>query len=548
MVRSAATVESTPPGPAPAAAAADARRLADTAVTFAPLLAALPLVVLLVAVVARHPAIVAGGDRAVTNLEVRDLLAGRQSLGAYSRFGWHHPGPAFLIPLAVIDVLFGHVPWTLDAGMLVAGAVTAELVVVITRRAAGPAAALATAGLVALYVRAVGPAVFRTPWNPFAVLLPLVLLVVLCAWAAAGSPAALAAAVLTATVVVQTHVSVGPLTLVVLACTGALVHRQRRARPGPAGPLWWRQPAVWVPLAATVALWVPPVAQEVRGSDPNLTALVRFFSSPHPGHSLSTSVAAVGSRLALFPFGGSHRFLTAAASGVPWHRAAADGAVIALSLLIGLAVAVVAHRRDAPFARALGVFTVAMLPASVLAVHTAEGPLDGYLVGWATVIPLAGWIGVAALLPRRGIRAAVLVALVGGVAATVAAVGAPSAAGEDSPAVTAAWTELVAALGGRRPGPVLLQTTATAAWPVQAGLALELEEHGWQARVDDRWVFMFGPWRRITGDEPVVVTLSPVRGSQDVSVRVTEPLSAAELRQAAAGLASRLAPAATSRR
>src|SRR5947207_6651971 len=40
------------------------------------------------------------GDVAFIELGVRQAVHGRASLGVYSRFGWHHPGPALLYVLA----------------------------------------------------------------------------------------------------------------------------------------------------------------------------------------------------------------------------------------------------------------------------------------------------------------------------------------------------------------------------------------------------------------------------------------------------------------
>jgi len=527
----------------------------------APVLAVLPFAVMLVTLGVQRPPITSYGDRAITALEVRDLMRGRQLLGAYSRFGWHHPGPAFLIPLAAADVALGRAHWALDAGMLAAGAAAAAALVWVVGRAAGWLAAWAAAGTVGLYVHAVGPAVFRDPWNPWATLLPLGLLTVLCGAAGAGSIPALAASVVVASVIIQTHLAAAPVALGLVATAAVMAWWiRRREGSGERAASPWRRPAVLAAIAVGVAVWVPPLIQEATGDDPNLSDLWRFFVDGHPGHSLSTAMGAVGDRLGQLPFGSPTHFMaTTTAAG--WGHVGGALTTVALYLVAGVAVAVLGHRRGDGFARALGVLTVVAIATAVLAVHTAAGPLQAFVIGWVTAIPIGCWMGVASLLlgPSHGRRpapgaprpapgsrrvppalaaaAAGALVVAGTAAGTAAAAAAPSAATETAPQVTEAWAQLRSGLAGRAGGSVLLLMDDPGDWPVQAGLALELEEHGWRAHVGDEWVFMLGPARRETGHESLVATLR-VSADGHPTVRVTSPLGPQGLRAAAARVAA----------
>ena len=535
-------------------------------------LSVLPFLVMLVALVADRPAITPYGDRAVTALAVRDVVGGHQLLGAYSRYGWHHPGPAFFLPLAAADLALGGVHWALNAGMLAMAMASVALVVTVVLRAAGSRAAFATAGVIGLYVHAVGPATFRDPWNPWGLLLPLALLTVLGAAASAGSAASLASAVLVATWLVQTHVGAAPVSLAILVTACLLGWWARWRRPVARARSPWRQPAVWAPLLGAVALWVAPVVQEATGADPNLSELWRFFVNGHPGHSLSTAVATVGNQLAELPWGSSHA-LSRAHPPVGWDHVGTAGLVVAGYLVVALVLTIAGHRLADPFARSLGVLTMVAVVVAVVAVRSIQGPLDGFLVAWVTAIPLGCWVGVACLIPRRplpagwwsparperkgagvgvsslpegagvggtGGRAALVpalalslsagIALTGVIMSTTGAAAAPSAAHEDAPAVTRAWRQLWPHLIGRPPGAVLIRVTDIYGWPVQAGLALAIEEHGWSAHVTDDWVFMFGAQRRATGNEPVVATLrvaSPPGPAERLIVDVTTVLPTA---------------------
>jgi hypothetical protein len=473
--------------------------------------AALPLLVLAVALLAQHPTIAAYGDRAVVGLETRDFIAGRQWIGPYSRFGWHHPGPAFFIPLALASVVLRNGSWALDAGILAAGLVCLVATVEVVRRAAGWVPAVAAAGVCGFYVRAVGPALLRDPWNPWAVLLPLILLMALTGAASAGSVVALAWALLVTTLVVQTHVGAAPLAVTLLV-TAAILWSTDGWRSEE-----WRRPAAIIPLAVTVLLWVPPLAQEAAGPSRNLTALARFFlttdgsrSSPL-GHgtrqSLMTAVATVGRRLAQVPFGASAGVAATQRPTTGWEAARNPALVILAWLAAGLVLFAVGRRQGNRFAAGLGVLTVLALPAAILAVHGVQGDLQGYLIGWIGTIPVGAALGACGLLPssRRGVATAVAVAVVGCGVGTAAAVHAPPARQESVAQVTTTWQGLQPQLAGRRPTTVALDIEDPTAWPIAAGLALELAGAGWRVHVAPLWEFMFGTDRADTGRERVVI-------------------------------------------
>src|SRR5688572_10385571 len=56
------------------------------------------------------------GDLAALELRVLDATRGSLQLGASSRFGWQHPGPAYLYLLAPLYAVAGRAPWALHTG------------------------------------------------------------------------------------------------------------------------------------------------------------------------------------------------------------------------------------------------------------------------------------------------------------------------------------------------------------------------------------------------------------------------------------------------
>ena len=120
------------------------------------------------------------GDAALLEIYTWHALRGRQVLGAYSQFGWHHPGPLSFYWLAPFFAIGKHTTFGLNTGVLV-GNLTALAVVawLVTVRAARPAVSyvLALAVMLALYLTRL-PALLVNSWNPHTPVLPLVALLV----------------------------------------------------------------------------------------------------------------------------------------------------------------------------------------------------------------------------------------------------------------------------------------------------------------------------------------------------------------------------------
>jgi hypothetical protein len=138
-----------------------------------------PVVAVCVSVIGRHwhP----GGDQALEMLRIEDVATSHTPLlGAWSRWGWAHPGPALFWALSPFYRVFGETGVPIGMGVL-NGAAIVGVVLVAHRRGGTELAALA--GLVmALLIRSLGVSLLVDIWNPWAAFLPFVLFVML-AWA-----------------------------------------------------------------------------------------------------------------------------------------------------------------------------------------------------------------------------------------------------------------------------------------------------------------------------------------------------------------------------
>src|SRR5215471_1441629 len=224
------------PGSGPAHEAGPGRpgwrgRLAglDPVLVVAGLLVLLPTVAAMVTAL-RHP-FAPTNDWALLELQVRKVgTADTPLLGAWSRFGWHHPGP---LPFYLLALPYRLVPAA--HGLLFAAGflnflATAGCVAVAVRHPR--MRALVLLGGVAIVERGLGVAQLVDPWNPTLPIIPFLLFVLLCLeLALAPRRWTLAAIVFMASFVVQAHVGYAQPVVVIGAAALALRWREVRRVP-----------------------------------------------------------------------------------------------------------------------------------------------------------------------------------------------------------------------------------------------------------------------------------------------------------------------------
>ncbi len=488
-----------------------------------------PPLALAVAVLLHQGAAEVAGDQAVIELAVRESAEGGRSLGPYSRYGWSHPGPIWFYLLAVPYRLLGATSVALHLSVLLLHALTSVLFVGAVDRWAGRLSAAVAAALVLVMHVAYGGEVFGGVWNPYALLLPLALFLLLAAVAMTGSPLGFGGAALTASFLAQTHVGVAPPVAAVAVAVGLV-----------GLPVWWwrghrlagRQPlAAGALLLLSVVVWLPPLVQELGPGTGNLSRMEEYATAPRPERPVTEALATVASQLLRLPSLGRAEELPAAAASLGPLEVVALLITVAVSLLlVGAGL-----RRGRPLAAALGAVTLLLLLASVYAVRQIEGDLFDYLVLWQAVLPVPLVLGVSALVrpvrapvddrgtphaagtpgegpdqsrtPSRRLAVPGLVAVaVSGIVGGTVAPSVPAFAGGE--AVADALEATTAALPEPSAGAVRVRIGSDESWPLAAGVVLGLEKRGYDARVTRDWGFMFGLDRTTAGSETTEVVLA----------------------------------------
>ncbi len=425
--------------PAPTASPAAGRAAAPA------LVAAMPLLVVALRAVATH-GVWFWGDQALIDMEARDSLLGRNLLGVYDRYGWHHLGPMWLLLLGVSRWLGGGSPDALIFGSCVLQAATAAAIVVVAARLR-PGLMAWWAALVVLGCEwSLGLDRLGTIWAPYSIALPTALFVLLIAHIVVSPKpwAATVAAAVCGSFLLQTDISTIVIVAVLVLAT-PLLRLATRARPQPStgpeagrpsngadrGRRWalqpgwgwsagnWRAGAASL-VAVVVVLWLPPGIEQLTTSPGNVVQVYRFVSTHPSDQTLETSLEAAGTVFGSFPLRVGERSGKRDSDPAwlvdkpiwerPWYLA---------YIVLTIAAAALAVLRRQRQALALAATSCIAILAAGWSVGLIYGQLYPYLVFWtgALVVPawVACWLALApASRPVPGRRASAFLGLAAG--------------------------------------------------------------------------------------------------------------------------------------
>lgn len=326
------------------------------------------------------------GDLSILEISTRNALHGRQLLGAYSRYGWNHPGPAMFYWFAPFYRLSGSEVGSLAVATITMGCISAGLILRTVQRTAGRAAAWATAAALPVFIWLVGFDRVQSPWNPDILLIAMGALGVVGAAAVLGRRWALPTAAFLACWVSQAHLGAIPLALALCASFIAFtVWRQRREL------VRWIVPAV-LALAITGVMWAPVVWENSTRTPGNVTKIREFYetddgSTAHPWKQSANAVAAS-------VVGRHWNFHDEEPLPVVWQL----GAVVLVGTVsAGAVTGWLRRRRGGPLDFQTVVCTMGLLgvPVALVSVHNVRGPIYGYILSFAAGLGFLLWTGAA---------------------------------------------------------------------------------------------------------------------------------------------------------
>lgn len=463
--------------------------------------------------VASTPQAVPYGDVAVIEMMAGAATHHVLTLGPYSQFGWHHPGPLMFYLLGPFAAASGFKSIGVAVGAAVSNLLALGATGALIARHDGRTVALVIVTVLAAYLVRAGD-LAASIWNAHLIVLPIVTLVAALAACSLGDGAALVVAAVCLSFVTQSSVSVVPFAgALTLAALAGYVTR-RASEPVRTTQRSWTLGAGLV----LVGLWLPPLIDQAASADGNLTRLVRFFLvERHGAQSWSAALLAWGDVTTAFVRPG----LTLPWGGTLDHRGSwglTSLAVVQAVLLVP--VGVIAHRRGAEVVARLCAFTLAGSMVAGWSITRIAGAVGDYQVFWMSAL---GALNVALLatavpgLDAQGRSSRLYLPVVLGVVATAAAgvavVGSLLSARDyavlqrDQQAprrevalATAAHLDRIAA---RRP---LFRMNETS-WLHAAGIVLHASRNRRSLAVDDAWVRVFGRPFAPNGTEDVVLEI-----------------------------------------
>jgi hypothetical protein len=447
-----------------------------------------------------------GGDLAMLEIHLRQAVHGTHLLGAYSQYGWYHPGPLYYYVLAPFYALGRGTSRSLNVAvaLLNLAAVLAMLAlhVKLEKGAKGRLlGALVIAGFCSALATRVPEGAFPTNplielWNPVVTILPFGLLCFTSAAIALGRIALLPLAVFLHAFVIQTHVSYAPPATLLLGFGLAWTAVQRTTAPER------MLRAAGIAALFAFVLWLPPLVALLAGQRGNAVAVLRFAISDRRQHVHLLDAIPYGLRQLHAPL-------------LYWLGFdVGSGTALAVTLtLVELAACATClmptARRARPYPAVIAAATSLLTLVAVvqsLAVVSLREQVYYYQTLWFFVVGCLGWYtvpyGVEALL---GGRATAVRSLAWALPAAAWAVScfALSAVKRDfarciartpeRPEATETALPVLAALfdQARHPHPNYVLDTSDAG-PDLPNVMLELEKHGIEPLVSADWIYRLG--------------------------------------------------------
>jgi hypothetical protein len=443
-------------------------------------------------------------DLALFEIYTRNAASGQQMLGAYSQYGWNHPGPLPFYTFLPFYLVAGHGQHALNGGALAANLFALLGIAWMTMRYGGGPLATAVAVFLLAYVVRI-PELPSSFWNPHILVLPLAAWLALCAGIAIGEMALIPVAVLIASWMIQAHVG---LTIAVIACgmvTARLAHGSGRSIP---------RSTKWLTAAVLIAAWALPVAEQLTNTPGNMRRIAEFFLfQGGPRQSIAASVRAAGAMVA-----GLFRPAFHLAPGWRFEPVEWRWVIVTFALAVILALVVRAEwRRGARYNAALGACCLALIVAGHLSATSIRGTINDHQLFWLSIVGVVSVaVIVSGLLHARlhNVSKAPLTAITLLLYAAAGAVAFGAFADRANPPrltedrTVQRLTEAVTAAVRNGLVDRILVEVDPIAWDIAAGIVLHLSKADIHVRVDPRLIWLYGSPYRADGLENTLLTVA----------------------------------------
>jgi hypothetical protein len=443
-------------------------------------------------------------DLAMFEIYIRNAANGQQLLGAYSQFGWNHPGPLPFYAFLPFYLVAGHGQHALNGGALATNLLALLVIAWMTMRHGGGALALAVAVFLLVYIIRI-PELPSSFWNPHILVLPLAAWLALCAAIAIGEMALIPVAVLIGSWLIHAHLG---LTVAVIACgmvTAGFARRSGRSVP---------RFTVWLTAVVLIAAWALPVGQQLTHTPGNMRRIAEFFLSQDAARpSIAVSIRAAGAMVA-----GLFRPAFQVAPGWSFEPVEWRWVIVTIAIAVMLALIVRAEwRRGGRYNAALGACCLALIGAGHLSATNIRGTITDHQLFWLSIV---GVVSVAVIvtgviqprlhnISRAPLTVITLLLYAASCAMTFRAFvdRANPPRFIESRTVETLTGAVTAAVRNGLVDRILVEVDPQA-WDIAAGIVLHLSKADIHVRVDPRLVWLYGVPYRADGLENTLLTVA----------------------------------------
>lgn len=323
------------------------------------------------------------GDMALEVMRARDVGSNTPLLGAFSRYGWSHPGPALFFLLSIPAKVFSNPSLAVSLLSLLLKWVPLAASFVLLKRNLGNTTAFVFVGLSQLFLLNHRDGIW-TIWNPTLGLSIFIFLAVL-AISKDQFCFSIVFAVAASNVLVQFHIGfLAPTLLLLLIAVG---HQWRAHSPTTKNKI---AIDIAASIAVSIIIWLPPLLDQFVGTQ-NASEIFRYFTST--SENLRDEKVGLTNALEII----SNQLLLRA----PWNGRSdgnAIGAAMQSSPLWLLVLVVISgsliffnKKLKSPFTLPLG-FILSTLIASSFIIAQSTQPAYPYLFGWITALSMLFWV------------------------------------------------------------------------------------------------------------------------------------------------------------
>jgi len=450
---------------------------------------------------------VTAGDGALLEMSTRDVFSRGILLGPYSRFYFFHPGPLYFIVRYPFYMAMGQRSSSLLIATVMIAASSLFGAWYAVRKLTDKFTSVLFSAVFLLFLMNTDKLLWLSDWNPFIIMIPVILYAVAVAAVGSGNTWFLFLGVLSGSFVAQTHIGGIPAlaltSAVTMVCAGYpwITASESNRNSGN------RSKHILTGLVLLLVLWAPPIYEELTAEPQgNLTKIREFFEESSSNQNTATAFHAWSGVQASFE---TDRFLRSLlANGLDDE---AFTVVIALRLLfLSLAFSLLRRKGKFGFLCTLNLICLFLHGATYYSVLQIRGELNAYLIEWmkmlaplslfailASITALSGELRLAVRFRKYALPALALFIVYASYSVSTDVRGYfrtdlhPS--WEDEIAVRELSSQLGELISLEPDSYYILRLHSGNRWPVMVGLMNTLEKRGYPVCMDDNMFFISTP-------------------------------------------------------